>query len=335
MRVSGYLLYDGECAFCTSSARWLARHAISATRVEPWQRVDIAALGVTREQVDESVQLVTSEARASGPDAIARYLQSSTATWRLVGRVLMWRPVNAVAWPVYHLVSRYRRRLPGGTPACASDSGREVGRSLAQTPHGRFRPAAIRQRVEVTDEAAAGRHRARRRPVKVRKRRSGDLRGAANLLALVHREGQYPVRYPASPRAWLSDVRQAWVVERDGDVIGHVAIGPPGENRVDELRWKEVTGRPASDLVGVTRLMVHPAYRGQGIGRALLEEATSAIRASGQVPVLDVVSASEDAIAWYDDLGWKALATYPWGEPDEHLHVHYYAAPAVAVPAPR
>jgi len=166
----------------------------------------------------------------------------------------------------------------------------------------------------------------------IRRRRTGDLAGCANLLAVVFSAGQYPVHWPDAPRAWLADeeVLDAWVFERGGEVHGHVAICAVGLDKLSALRWRELTGRECSELAGVTRLFVRPRMRGQGIGTVLLDLAVAEIRARGLVPVLDVVSASKDAVRLYEDLGWRRRAAYPWGDEREGLRIYYYEAP----PAP-
>lgn len=114
-------LYDGDCAFCSSTARWLIDHVPTPVAVEPWQWTDLAPLGVPVAEVDVAVVLVDVRlTRTSGPRAIANLLRLSTSgTWRAIGRVLGLRPVLAVAWPVYRLIARNRHRMPGGTAQCS------------------------------------------------------------------------------------------------------------------------------------------------------------------------------------------------------------------------
>ena len=51
--VTERLVFDGDCGFCTTSARWLSRGG----RVEtvPWQFLDLDAVGLSTEQVSTSV----------------------------------------------------------------------------------------------------------------------------------------------------------------------------------------------------------------------------------------------------------------------------------------
>jgi len=114
-------LFDGDCSFCSSSARWIERHVPTPAAVAAWQQTALQPLGVSVDEVDAAVVMVGVDlCHRSGPDAIADLLRSSTAGgWRAAGRLLATRPVNAMAWPVYRLVARNRHRLPGGTAQCS------------------------------------------------------------------------------------------------------------------------------------------------------------------------------------------------------------------------
>lgn len=291
--MSGVFLYDGECRFCSSSARWLQRHAASTARVSAWQHADLAALGLSADDCAEAVLWVEDGRFEAGPDAVAAYLRASSRNWRTAGRVLAAPVSKRVTWPVYRWAADHRGRLPGGTPAS------ELPRV----------PPSIKG---------------------VRRRRSRDLGPCARLLRVVYAEGQYPVHWPDAPRAWLDgeDVIDAWVAERQGEILGHVAISRVGGDAVSELRWRELTGHRPAELAGVSRLFVRPRVRGQGVGTALLDVALGEIRARGLVPVLEVVGASRDAIRLYEERGWRLLAMYPWGE---DLHIYYYGAPRTGV----
>jgi len=114
-------LYDGDCAFCSSCARFLEERIPTRASVVAWQHTSIEALGVSVEEVDVAVVLVTDPAHhRSGPEAIADLLGTSPSrSWRLVGRILGARLVLVVAWPAYRWVSRNRHRMPGGTATCS------------------------------------------------------------------------------------------------------------------------------------------------------------------------------------------------------------------------
>lgn len=113
-------VYDGDCGFCTRCAEFAQRRVRGPAAIRPFQRLDLAALGLTEHQCGQAVQWVApGEPVVAGPDAIARLLRSGRPGWRPVGWLLGLTPVRWVAWPVYRLVSRHRHRMPGGTAACA------------------------------------------------------------------------------------------------------------------------------------------------------------------------------------------------------------------------
>lgn len=118
--LSPIFLYDGDCAFCTTCARFVERRIPTSAEVSPWQFADLDALGVTQAQAEEAVLWVADgEPVAAGPEAISRLLIDGGSYWRPLGWLLGLRPVTWLAWPIYRWVARNRHRLPGGTAACS------------------------------------------------------------------------------------------------------------------------------------------------------------------------------------------------------------------------
>lgn len=113
-------VYDGDCGFCTRCAEFARRRVPSPATIVAYQRADLGALGLTAAQCDQAVQWVApAQPRLAGPEAIAALLRASRPWWRVAGALLGWRPVGALAWPVYRWVARNRHRMPGGTAACS------------------------------------------------------------------------------------------------------------------------------------------------------------------------------------------------------------------------
>ena len=112
-------VYDGDCAFCSTCARFIERRIPTSAAVVAWQRTDLDALGLSVDDAETAVQWVSADRRAAGPDAIAALLVDAGSFWRPAGRVLRLPPVRALAWPVYRWVARNRHRLPGGTATCS------------------------------------------------------------------------------------------------------------------------------------------------------------------------------------------------------------------------
>lgn len=114
-------LFDGDCAFCSSCARFIDRRIPTDAAVQPWQWIDLDSLGVTVDEVDQSVVWVVSPTtHTAGPAAIADLLRSSTArSWRMVGGLLTPAPVLWATGFAYRWVARNRDKMPGGTAQCA------------------------------------------------------------------------------------------------------------------------------------------------------------------------------------------------------------------------
>jgi len=115
------LVFDGECGFCTSSARFLQRRVVrdGTTRIAPWQRLDLDTLGLTEDQCRAAVQWVGGDGQvASGHAAIAATLRAGHSVWRPVGALLVAPGFSWLAARLYSWISDHRYALPGGTPAC-------------------------------------------------------------------------------------------------------------------------------------------------------------------------------------------------------------------------
>ena len=121
------LVYDGDCAFCTSSVRWITRLRLRVDTVIAWQHADLSELGLTPEQCQEKVQWVSGSRVSSGHEAVAQLLLSSALPWRPLGYLLAVPPVSWVAARVYAWISAHRNQLPGGTAACALPPERRPG----------------------------------------------------------------------------------------------------------------------------------------------------------------------------------------------------------------
>ena len=113
------LLFDGDCAFCTSCVRLVERRIRPDAEIVAWQFADLTELGVSEDEAADAVQWVQADgAVRSGHEAIAAMLGTSGPAWRLAGRVLLLPGISWAAAQAYRLVATNRHRLPGGTPAC-------------------------------------------------------------------------------------------------------------------------------------------------------------------------------------------------------------------------
>lgn len=112
------LVFDGDCAFCTTSAS-LARRWLHLDRVEPWQRLDLAPLGLDAERCQTALQWVGADGTIhAGEWAVIAALRHAGGVWRVPAFVLAAPGMRTLAGIAYRWVARNRHRLPGGTPAC-------------------------------------------------------------------------------------------------------------------------------------------------------------------------------------------------------------------------
>lgn len=112
------LVFDGDCGFCTSSAR-VAERWLGLEHVEAWQFLDLDSLGLTREQCERAVQWVAVDGSIQPAErAVIAALRHAGGAWRVFGEVMNLPGVRHLAAVVYRLVAKYRHRMPGGTPAC-------------------------------------------------------------------------------------------------------------------------------------------------------------------------------------------------------------------------
>jgi predicted DCC family thiol-disulfide oxidoreductase YuxK len=113
------LVFDGDCAFCTSCVQLVEKRIRPDAEIVAWQFADLAALGVSEEQAADAVQWVAPDgAVRSGHEAVAALLGSAGPAWRVAGRVILLPGISWAAALAYRLIAANRHRLPGGTPAC-------------------------------------------------------------------------------------------------------------------------------------------------------------------------------------------------------------------------
>ena len=127
------LLYDGDCGFCTTSARFIERRIPTKAEIAPYQFTDLEVLGTTESRASGEVLWAEHGRIRGGAQAVAGLLVDAGGLWRPLGLLLRVPPFRWLAAGVYHLVTVNRHRLPGGTPACALPAADRPG--SAGPPH--------------------------------------------------------------------------------------------------------------------------------------------------------------------------------------------------------
>lgn len=139
----------------------------------------------------------------------------------------------------------------------------------------------------------------------LRDRTDDDLAGCVELARAVRERDGYPHYLPAGLRDFLvmPDAYGVWVAERDGRIAGHVALRQRTAPAPMDLACA-ATGRPANELGVISRLLVAPAARRDGVGRRLLAHGWQQAVSRGLCPVLDVAAGLTGAIRLYESCGW-------------------------------
>lgn len=121
------LIFDGDCGFCTRTARWIERRlrpqagpdGPAPVPVQPWQALCLADFGLSEADVSTAAYWVDAAGHPwRGSQGIARALVAMGQPWALAGWAMMVPPISWLARGVYRLIADNRHRLPGSTDAC-------------------------------------------------------------------------------------------------------------------------------------------------------------------------------------------------------------------------
>jgi predicted DCC family thiol-disulfide oxidoreductase YuxK len=121
--VTGLLIVDGDCAFCTSAAEFAHLHINRDADVEPWQHSDLASLGLTEHACRQAVQYRDEQGVwSSAGHAVSALLRDSLRPWSWLGRLMSVPGMSGLTERTYSLIAANRYRLPGGTAACRAQN---------------------------------------------------------------------------------------------------------------------------------------------------------------------------------------------------------------------
>lgn len=147
-----------------------------------------------------------------------------------------------------------------------------------------------------------------RTQIRVRARSAEDEPAVLALLEHVHATDGYPVHFPGAREFLLPPYEvAAWVAERHGEIVGHVALHH--DEAAEALAATcAATGLLPHETLTVSRLFVAPSARRRGVAQALLAHATIDAQRRGGRPILDVVKGFDAAVRLYERAGWTRSA---------------------------
>ena len=117
---NGLLVFDGDCAFCSTWVERLRKALPRYPETTPYQWADLDALGLSHDDVTHYAWYLTPTHQYAGHLAFSALLRSQPRIGlRFAGQLIATPPFSWVAALGYRFVARYRHLLPGGTPACA------------------------------------------------------------------------------------------------------------------------------------------------------------------------------------------------------------------------
>jgi predicted DCC family thiol-disulfide oxidoreductase YuxK len=113
------LIFDGDCGFCTTTAKWIEKNSLIPVAIQPYQWAKLADFGLTEEEAAAKVQLVVGGKVFAGHHCMAKLLLlQPNALLKLLGAVMVMPGIDPISAKVYDWVAANRQKLLGGTPAC-------------------------------------------------------------------------------------------------------------------------------------------------------------------------------------------------------------------------
>lgn len=116
---SGRLIYDGDCGFCTATAKWVSSRSENV-QILPWQSQDLESLGLSVSDVSTAAYWIDESGKSfRGHLAFGKSLrQIGGPMYATLGWLMFVWPFSLIGRLAYRLIARYRHKLPGSTDAC-------------------------------------------------------------------------------------------------------------------------------------------------------------------------------------------------------------------------
>src|SRR3954447_16513629 len=86
------VIFDGDCAICTTLAGVVERRLRPPAAVQPWQRLDLAAYGLTDVECIEALQYVDAAGRVYAAELAVAQLLKASRPWARPARTAISPP---------------------------------------------------------------------------------------------------------------------------------------------------------------------------------------------------------------------------------------------------
>ncbi len=118
------LIFDGDCAFCTTCANFARDRLGDRAGVAAWQTLDLTSFRLVESDVTSAAYWIDADRRAyRGHRAVAQAATAMGGVYRLLGMLIEFAPLRPIAAGVYRLIANNRHAMPGATDACRVDLG--------------------------------------------------------------------------------------------------------------------------------------------------------------------------------------------------------------------
>jgi GNAT superfamily N-acetyltransferase len=146
----------------------------------------------------------------------------------------------------------------------------------------------------------------------IRTRSNVDLDACVSVLEKVYDKDKYPVQGVSQAKQFLSgdSIQQAWVCEKDGHIVGHVAASRKmSKDDVSMALWTQQHPDDPNSTAVLERLFVDPDSRGLGVAGQLIEAAVAWSHEKHMRLVLFALEKDKVAARLYERLGWSHFGT--------------------------
>lgn len=160
------------------------------------------------------------------------------------------------------------------------------------------------------------------RIVAIRRTTPADWSSLAQALVAVHAQDGYPVEGVRDAESWVSlqDPVGQWTASVDGLPVGHVALSR-GTNASEVVRLiRDLDDTPLDQISIVSRLFVHPDFRGDGLASQLMDEAEHLALNVSRLVVLEVLEKDQAARKLYESRGWHVVGKIEHPQDDGAPH---------------